>query len=50
MLAAIIVVIQLVRSNDRAINLQNLLDIIGRVEEIPQFRCVLRGNVLLYSL
>ena len=50
MLSAIIVVIQLVRRNEHAINLENFLDITVRLEEVPQSRYVLRGNVLLYGV
>ena len=50
MLAAIIVIVQWVRSNDRSVNLQNLLDIIGLVADFPQLRYVFRRNLLLNRL
>ena len=50
MLASVIVIIQLVRRNDGAVNLRNLLDFVGGVKEIPQFRNVIRWQVLAHAL
>ena len=50
MVASVIVIIQLVRRNDGAANLQNLLDFVGGVKEISQSRNVLRWQVLARAL
>ena len=38
MVASVIVIIQLVRRSGGAVNLQNLLDFVGGVKEMPQAR------------
>ena len=50
MFATMVVVIQLVRWNERAINVHKFLNIIARVKEVSQSCNFFRGNVPLCSL